>query len=185
MPEQSGKHMKTFHLDGLLQEANAAFFTPRSMSLTTLKKCSSVIPQLAQWVYDEWKSYDRTLAKEKLIQSFQERTNEDHLPITFVVIKDGAPIATVSVKSRPSEDFADFPEHSLWLGSLQVLPGQRKQGVGSKLLKFAAQLVTHLEYKELYFYTSKPDFSWYTKQGAKVLQSRPFRNHTITILSLS
>ena len=181
---------ESFSGDGLvinqmLEEVNMSFFYPHSMHLDLLKNHPQTIPKLAQWLYEEWKSYDASLTLEKLIHSFGERLNNDQIPITFVVLKKGEPIACISLKEQSSPEFFDFPKNSIWMGSLQAIPEERNKGIGQELLKFAITIVRHLGQKWLYFYTSNANnVEWYVKRGAYVIETRLFRNHMITIMQI-
>jgi GNAT superfamily N-acetyltransferase len=167
----------------VLEEANRTFFFPRSLRLELLKNCPETIPILAQWIYDEWHSYDASLTKTKLILAFNERLNDDKIPITFVVLKDDEPISLISLKEETDPRFSDFPKGSIWLGSLQVAPEVRNQGIGQELFQFAAIIAKRMGYKEMYIYTSNADnVPWYEKRGTEIIEKRPFRNHTITIM---
>ncbi|MDB6081826.1 MAG: acetyltransferase [Chlamydiia bacterium] len=168
-----------------LQEANKNFFLPRSMQLDVLKNCPHVIPILAEWLYDEWHSYDSSLTKEKLIHSFKARVTSENIPITFVALKDNKPIGVISLKRQTDPIFRDFPEDAVWVGGLQVIPKERNQGVGQELLKFAQTIARQFGYETLYFYTSNPtNVRWYLKRGAQVIDNRPFRQHTITVMKI-
>lgn len=168
-----------------LQKENEDFFFPHSMRLDLLKNCPHVIPTLAQWLYDEWHSYDTTLTKEKLILSFKMHLNKDTIPITFVVFKKRSPIGVVSLKKETAPEFADFPEDSIWMDVLQVIVEERNQGIGQELLKFSQTIASQFGYETLYFYTSnKANVKWYLKRGAQVIEERPFRNHKITIMKI-
>jgi len=169
-----------------LQKENEYFFFPLSMRLDLLKNCPQVIPILAQWLYEEWKPYDASLTKEKLIHSFKMRLNDDAIPITFVVLKDGLPIGVISLKKETAPEFADFTKNSIWMGSLQVIPEERNQGIGKELLKFSQIIARQFGYEKLYFYTSNPsNVKWYLKRGAQVIEERLFRHHKITIMEIS
>lgn len=169
-----------------LQNENGDFFFSHSVRLDLLKNCPQVIPILAQWLYEEWKPYDASLTKEKIINSFKMRLNHDAIPITFVVLKDGLPIGVISLKKETSPEFADFPEDSIWMGSLQVIPEERNQGVGRELLKFSQTIARQFGYEKLYFYTSNPaNVKWYLTRGAQVIEERPFRHHIVTVMEIS
>ena len=168
----------------ILEEANNGLFFPIPMQVNVLKNCPQTIPTLAQWMYEEWHSYDVSLTKEKLIHAFNHRLNDDRIPLTFVVLKKTLPIGMISLKGRDHE-FSDFPENSLWMGSLQVIPEERNKGIGQALLKFAATVAKRLGYEDIYFYCSNPaHVKWYGKRGAGVIEERSFRNHMITIMHM-
>lgn len=156
------------------------------LQLVTLKKCPDCIPTVAAWLLSEWGAYDKSLTMEKLVKSLNERLNEDKLPIQFVVLDNKTPIATVSLRERSDPEFTDFPEHSLWLGTLYVVPKERGKDIDEKLLVFTKDLAKQMGYKEIYVYFSDPSYvDWYVKRGAKVIGSRGFRNHTISILRIN
>jgi GNAT superfamily N-acetyltransferase len=166
-----------------IQKENEKFFFPHSMQLDLLKNQPHVIPTLAQWLYDEWHSYDASLSKESLIHNFKMRLSNEVIPITFVVLKDSLPIGVISLKKETAPEFSDFPENAVWMGSLQVIFEERGQGVGQELLKFTQSIAAQMGYKNLYFYTSNPEnVRWYTQRGAQVIEKRSFRGHQITIM---
>lgn len=168
-----------------LQKANDDFFFSHSIRVDILKNCTQTIPVLAQMLYEEWHTYDASLTTEKLVHSFNMCLNDDKIPITFVAFKNNKPIGTISLETESDPAFSDFPENSVWMGSLQVIPEERKQGLGQELLKLAAVVARCLGYEEMYFYTSNPaNVKWYAKRGAYTIEERPFRNHMITIMHL-
>ncbi|MBS0586200.1 MAG: GNAT family N-acetyltransferase [Verrucomicrobia bacterium] len=165
---------------------NENFFFPRSMELSLLKNCPEVIPVLAEWLYNEWHSYDTSLTKEKLVSAFQSRLNADVIPITFVVLKNSLPIGLISLKQEKDPEFRDFPKDSIWMGSLQVAPEERMQGIGEELLKFSQSVAKQFGCETLYFYTSNPtNVKWYCNRGAQIIEKRPFRDHEITVMQIS
>ncbi len=169
-----------------IQKENEDFFSPRSMRLECLKNCSHVIPILAQWLYEEWRSYDASLTVEKMMGGFATRLNDDRIPMAFVVLKNEKPIATISLKKETSPEFSDFPEDSIWMGSLQVIFEERNHGLGGELLRFVQIIAKQLGSQNLYFYTSNPaNVSWYLQRGACLLGERPFRNHRISLMQIS
>ncbi len=168
-----------------LEQEDKDFFSSRSMRIDLLKNCPQVIPVLVQWVYEEWHSYDSSLTKEKLTQSFHKRLNDDKIPLTFIVLKEDKPIGMISLKERP-HDFLDFPEDSLWMGSLHVNLEERNQGLGRELLRFASTVAGSFGYEKMHFYTSNFDnVRWYLNNGAYIVQKRFFRGHPITIMKIS
>jgi predicted N-acetyltransferase YhbS len=167
----------------VLQEENRNFFSPRSMKLDLLKNCPQTIPTLAEWIYEEWHSYDASLTKEKLIHAFSMRLNNDRIPLTFVVLKNDLPIGVISLKRETAPEFTDFPENSIWMGSLHVLPEERNQGLSHELLKLVQVVAKGFGYENLYLYISNPEYvRWYLNKGASLIEERSFRNHRIAIM---
>ncbi len=166
-----------------LQEVNGTIFAPMGVRLTLLKDCESAIPTLAQWMFEEWRAYDESLTKERLIASFKKRLNEDKLPFTVVALKADEPVGMVSLKDQTEPELSDFPKELPWLGSLQVARDEQNKGIGSALFQTAALIAGRLGYDKMLFYTSnEKNVAWYGKRGASVIATRPFRGHSITVL---
>lgn len=155
------------------------------MQLSLLKDCQETIPTLVDWIYAEWRSYDKTLTKEKLAASFQERMNADKLPITLVALKEGKPIGVVSLKNHEDSSLEPLSHGNPWLGSLHVVPAERNQGIERGLLDAAKSLAAHFGHTSIFFYISNPALvDWYVQQGAKQLETRTFRNHPVSVMSI-
>lgn len=169
----------------VIEKENKTFFSPRSIHLDLLKNCPHAISTLAQWVYEEWRLYDTSLTKEKMIRAFTTRLNDDKIPLTFVALKNDILIGTISLKKETASEFSDFPENSVWIGSFHILPAERNQGLGHELLQLAQTIARQFGHENLYFYTSNSaNVNWYLKRGACIIEERPFRNHRITIMKI-
>lgn len=172
-------------LSTLIHASNRSFFSQHSAQLDLLKNHPEAISTLAKWLYEEWHTRDASLTVEKLVHSFHQRLNSDKVPITFVVLKELRPIGCVSLKYETAPELSDFPEKSLWLGSLQVVAEERNRAIGQELIRFSKEAAKLFGHQRLYFYTSNPDnVSWYIKQGASLIERRPFRGHEITLMQL-
>ncbi|MBI3259888.1 MAG: GNAT family N-acetyltransferase [Ignavibacteriae bacterium] len=169
-----------------VQAINESFFSFRGMQLSLLQDCPQAIPTLVQWIYDDWHTHDATLTKEKLYGSFMKRlSSSEDLPITLVILKEKVPVGTIALKQERASEFADFPETALWIGSLHVVLEERDKGVGTELLKFVSSIAKKLGQDKLYVYTTEPrNVPWYCKRGVKVLEKRPFRGQTATVMCI-
>jgi hypothetical protein len=169
-----------------IREFNERYFFLRGLKLELLKTCPQTLYILAEWVYHEWRSYDSSLTKKKLIESFSQRLNDDKIPLTLVALKNGTPVGTVSLKWEDEAELRAISKANPWLGSLQVIYEERKLGLGQELLKIAKSIATSLGYQNLFLYTSNPvNVDWYKKRGACILKTSPFRKHTITIMQIA
>jgi len=163
----------------ILIEANKAL--PYQMMF--LKDCPEAIPTIAQWVYDEWSAFDKSLTKDRLVKSLEGRLNDDRIPFTLVAFKDKRPVGVITLKEEKNPEFSDFPKELLWMGTLYVVPDERKNGLGQALLEWSSLMAMKMGYEWLYLYISNPEYvSWYTQRGAEVIQERPFRDHKIAIM---
>jgi hypothetical protein len=67
----------------MIRETLQTFFAP-GYRVEFLKNCEGVIPALAQWMFEEWRAYDASLTKERLITSFKNRLNDDLYFVHFL-----------------------------------------------------------------------------------------------------
>ncbi len=184
--DSCGGSMKSMAIQKALQQADESFFSPHNIRLKLLKNCPEAIPQLAQWTYDQWSSYDSSLTKEMLIESFNKRLNDDRIPFALVALRDRKPIGLVSLNENTAPEFSDYTDKNPWLGSLLVLPEEKKGGLEEELLKTVSNIARGLGYRKIYFYLSDPHMpEWYLKRGARHVEKRPFRGHTVSVMEIS
>lgn len=177
--------MSNMTLRKSLQDINKKKFIPRSVILELLKDCPQTIPVLAQWIYDEWHPYDATLTKEKLLHSLSKRLNDCEIPFTLVAIKNKVPIGMITLKDKGEPEFLEFGKGFPWLGSFHVAPEERNMGLGTDLLTAVKTIAENLGHKKIFLYTSNPlNVDWYLERGASLIETRPFRGHTITLMSI-
>lgn len=154
-----------------------------SIHLELLKNCTEVIPTLADWIYEDWSLYDPSLTREKLIEGFKNRLNDHDLPFTLVAFKNSIPVGLVTLKAHEVPELADLENGNPWGGSLHVVPKERGQGIGEALARSILLIAQRLGYTEVLFYLSEQQgVNWCVDRGAEILETRPFRGHTITVL---
>lgn len=169
----------------IIQASNRVTLNPQGIQIEFLKNCSQTIPTLIEWVYAEWRSYDSSLTREKLMKGFNSRLNDDRIPLTLVALKNGIPVGTVSLKQQTEPEFGAICGDNPWLGSLHVIHEERDKGLGGELLNNVKAIAMCLGYNDIYLYTSNPaNVEWYNKRGAHSLVVRSFRNHMITIMHI-
>ncbi len=165
-----------------LQEINQDL--DQSIHLELLKNHPEAIPTLAEWIYEDWHPYDKSLTKERLIEGYKQRFNDNQIPFTILAIKNSKPIGVISLKlHQQDKELADLENGCPWVGSLHVISEERGQGIGESLAKAVTTIAKKLGHKELRFYLSESKgVNWCIKRGAEIIETRPFRGHTITIL---
>jgi GNAT superfamily N-acetyltransferase len=169
-----------------LQVANTQLFSPNSIEVKLLQDCQETIPVLAQWIYDEWHTYDTTLTLEKAHSGFNKYLNDDAMPFLIVALKEGRPIGMISLKALGEPEFADLLDNNPWLSSFHVAPEERNKGLGQAMANILLSIAQRLGYTKVHFYTSNPDnVPRYVKKGAEVVEKRPFRGHTVTIMEMN
>ena len=172
-----------------LAEANQVpFFIQKSITIKLLKDCKETIPQLAEWMYDQWKSYDASLTLEKMIESFKERLNNDRIPFVVVAFINHQPIGMIGLKEKGAKELTNVcPSNTPWIGALFVTKNQRRKGIAGHLLKFIISLAKKLGHQEVFVYTSDDsNVKWYTDRGTTIVKDHyPFRKHKITLMKFS
>jgi RimJ/RimL family protein N-acetyltransferase len=166
----------------VLKKTNESF-SPRFIRFELLKDCPTAISILAQWQYDDWHSYDTSLTLEKLVNHFERQFTENDTSFTIVALKDGMPIGSISLDKEGEPEFSDFSGTGPWMGAFHVISTERNQGIGQELATVALTIAKHLGYQQVNFFTSNfSNVGRYVKKGAQIVESRPFRGHTITIM---
>lgn len=171
------------HIHQILEEANDTLFSKQSLRLELLKNCPEVIPELAEWEYQDWHLYDTSLTREKLIEEFNHSLNDEKLPLTLVAFRRETPIGVIALIERGEPEFFDLEDGNPWGGSFHVIPTERAQGLGENMAMVLLKIAQALGYQKIHFYTSNPLIvKWYTSRGAQIIRQQSYRNHMITMM---
>lgn len=173
------------HVQPLLDQYNQKFRADGGYTVQLLKYCPQTIPVLVDWVYAAWSTYDPSLTREDLAHRYQQRLHDDRMPITVVALRGREPVGTFSLRESVEPNL-NAVGYIPWLGSHHIAQTETTESLDQDLLDISVRLTACFGYPNLYVYLSdSARAEWYVKQGASVLDSRPFRDHTVTILSLS
>lgn len=168
-----------------IQELNETVFASRSIRIELLKNCPEFVPVLADWEYEAWHSYNHSLERGKILESFNSRLNDDKVPFTIVALKETTLVGVISLEDHSESELSDLQDGNPWLESFHVLPAERNKGLGEELLKAAATIAKRLGYQRIHFYTSvRKNVPWYVKRGSEVVETRPYHDHVITVMKL-
>jgi predicted N-acetyltransferase YhbS len=137
-----------------------------------------LIPQLAEWFYDEWGQNQPNLTQADFEGVLKERLNKDRLPLTLVLLRDSLPIASASLKIQEMETHPQYPH---WLGSIYVLPQHRQGGVGSRMVQLSASAARQLGVKDLYLYTRSHEH-FYARLGWQPVERTNYRGRHAVIM---
>lgn len=137
-----------------------------------------LIPQLAQWFYNEWGRNYPNLGVETFEGRLKDRLNRNKLPLVLVLLRDESPIASASLKIQELET---HPQYLHWLGSVYVLPELRGQGIGSRLIQHSATEARRQGVRNLYLYTRHRE-GFYARLGWKPIERPLYHGRTVAIM---
>ncbi|MBX3306609.1 MAG: hypothetical protein KF751_11225 [Nitrospira sp.] len=67
------------------------------MDIRYLVDCQQVIPQVAQWLFDEWGRFLPDSSVEGGVSRLHKRLHRDQLPLTLMAMEAGVAIGTISL----------------------------------------------------------------------------------------
>lgn len=114
-----------------------------------LKEYPQYAPILAYWCYMEWYRERPSIPFDLVLKSFQERSNGEKLPLSWIAVENGIPAGMVSLKEK---DLWSRKDLTPWLVSLFVAPEFRNIGISEKLINNVINKTRDIGYKILYLY---------------------------------
>src|SRR5216117_1448492 len=88
------------------------------------------IPQLAQWLFEQWGSVLGEKTLEVRIKKLKAHMNRDELPIAWVAHANGLLFGTAALRVHDLEGCEDLTP---WLGGVFVGSHFRRRGIGAAL----------------------------------------------------
>jgi GNAT superfamily N-acetyltransferase len=119
------------------------------------------LPQLAEWLFQQWGSILGETTLEPRIQKLKAHLNRDKLPIAWVAHADGQLLGTASLRVHDLEGREDLTP---WLGGVFVSSEFRRRGIGAALCTAVEQAARSRGIKRLYLFTLDKRV-WYTRLG--------------------
>jgi GNAT superfamily N-acetyltransferase len=99
--------------------------------VVTVRERPDLVPVVARWLWDEWRREDG-YSLEETIAKVGERTSPLGPEQCFVLLVNGAPVATASLTQR---DLPARPDLKPWLAEVFVKPKFRRRGIASQLVR--------------------------------------------------
>jgi GNAT superfamily N-acetyltransferase len=117
------------------------------------------IPQLAQWLFEQWDSILGEKTIETRIRKLQAHMNRDKLPIAWVAHADGQLLGTAALRVHDLEGREDLTP---WLGGVFVSSDFRRRGIGAALCAVVEEEVRSRGIQTLYLFTLDKQ-AWYSR----------------------
>src|SRR6266550_3113686 len=123
------------------------------------------IPELAQWLFEQWDSILGEGNHEDRIKKLKAQMNRDKLPIAWVAHANGQLLGTAALRVHDLEGREDLTP---WLGGVFVGPHFRRQGIGAALCAAVENEARSRSIHTLYLFTLDKQ-AWYSRLGWSII----------------
>ena len=123
------------------------------------------IPQLAQWLFEEWGAILGEKTLETRIKKLNAHMNRDQLPVAWVAHANGQLLGTAALRVNDLEGREDLTP---WLGGVFVGAQFRRRGIGEALCATVENAARSRGIQTLYLFTLDKQ-AWYSRQGWRVV----------------
>lgn len=138
----------------------------RGIQISYLVDYPEYIPQLAQWLFEQWGSIPGEKTLEARINKLNAHMNRDQLPIAWVAHANGQLLGTAALRVHDLEGREDLTP---WLGGVFVGRQFRRRGIGERLCATVEQAPRSRRIQTLYLFTLDKQ-AWYSRQGWTMLE---------------
>jgi predicted N-acetyltransferase YhbS len=149
-----------------------------SIEVRYLADCPESVRPLALWLYEEWGRRNPDNSVEKVERRLMQRMNRDKVPLTLVAFRGAELVGSASLIIREMET---HPQFLHWLGGLYIHHPYRNQGIGSRLVEYAASEAERLGVRELYLYTRHHE-SFYSRLGWRPVERAHYHGREVLIM---
>src|SRR2546430_13675220 len=136
----------------------------RGVRISYLIELPEFIPQLAQWLFEQWGSILGEETLEARIKKLKAHMNRDKLPIAWVAHANGQLLGTSALRVHDLEGREDLTP---WLGGVFVGADFRRQGIGAALCATVEDAARSRGMQTLYLFTLRKQ-AWYSRPGWRV-----------------
>jgi predicted N-acetyltransferase YhbS len=137
----------------------------RGVQISPLIEHPEHIPQLAQWLFEQWDSILGEETPEARIKKLRAHMNRDQLPIAWVAHANGQVLGTAALRVHDLEGREDLTP---WLGGVFVGSHFRRQGIGTALCATVEAHARSREISTLYLFTLDKQ-PWYSRLSWTVI----------------
>ena len=139
----------------------------RGVRISYLVEHPEYIPQLAQWLFEQWDAILGEQTPQARIKKLQTHLNRDELPIAWVAHSNEQLLGTASLRVHDLEGREDLTP---WLGGVFVGSQFRRRGIGAALCATVEDAARSRGIQTLYLFTLDKQ-AWYSRLGWTVLGS--------------
>ena len=137
----------------------------RGVKISYLIDYPEYIPQLAQWLFEQWGHILGEKTLEARIKKLNAHMNRDQLPIAWVAHANGQLLGSAALRVHDLEGREDLTP---WLAGVFVGAQFRRRGIGAALCATVEKVAKSRGIQTLYLFTLDKQ-PWYSRQGWTVL----------------
>jgi len=138
----------------------------------------SCIPTLAVWHNAQWSYLDTGVSvKQREANLLKHGTRQ--VPTTVVALSGSTLLGSASLITH---DMDTRPDLSPWLASVYVAPPNRRQGIGSALVRRIVQETAALGFERMYLFTPDKE-QLYTRLGWTVIDRTTYRGYAQVVMT--
>lgn len=150
------------------------------MQIEPLSKNMHFFRDVAKLKFQEFSYLNGNETIEDYLERQKIYVSDQRIPQSYVVMNESRDlIGTFALKQK---DLISRLDLSPWLGSLVVVPGYRRNGIGSYIVDRAVHLAKELGYTQMYLYTPDQE-AWYAKQGWQLIERSFSGKFPISVMS--
>ena len=133
----------------------------RGVHISYLVDHPEYIPQLAQWLFEEWDSILGEATPDARVKKLQAHLNRDKLPIAWVAHANDQVVGTAALRVHDLQGREDLTP---WLGGVFVRSDFRRQGIGATLCARVEDEARSRGIQTLYLFTLDKQ-AWFSRLG--------------------
>jgi len=153
----------------------------RGVQISYLIDYPEYVPQLAQWLFEQWDAILGEKTLEPRIKKLTAHMNRDQLPIAWVAHANGQLLGTAALRVHDLEERKDLTP---WLGGVFVGAQFRRRGIGAALCATVEEAARSRGIQTLYLFTLDKQ-AWYLRQGWTVFAPCVWHERSGDIMSKS
>jgi N-acetylglutamate synthase-like GNAT family acetyltransferase len=150
----------------------------RGVRISYLIEHPEYIPQLAQWLFEQWGSTLGEKTAENRIKKLQEHMNRDKLPIAWVAHASRQLLGSAALRVDELEGREDLTP---WLGGVFVGSHFRRRGIGAALCATVEDEARSRGIQTLYLFTLDKQ-AWFSRLGWTVLAPCVWHQRPVDIM---
>jgi predicted N-acetyltransferase YhbS len=150
------------------------------MKIDYLADHPAFIPTLSRWFLREWRDFYGDKTWEGVAETFYRRLNRGALPLALVASEGERPLGTVSLLE---ESVGTHKHLAPWLGGLYVCEGERRRGIGTRLIEAGVGEAGRLGAGQLFVGIRRAE-EYYSGLGWEVVERTTLYGEGVTIMRL-